>query len=1407
MVGFFYRIVPALCLVVLFGGGLAYALSDQARLMVRILPPLLLDEDGAVDYYALAVSPVVVAPRTSRARAESIYEVKIPIGRTIPAGGTISLLFPSGFQFSKTCSTPLVTPENEDINGSSPGTVSIASLYCNGPIFRITVTLEGSAQERDYVHFFLQGIINANTLFSSVAATEYTVGIETRDANNELLGLTTSLPFFLTPAGNQSISGAMFNDNGAGLFGFARDGIKSGSEPALPGVQVCLGGANGSQCSMTDERGEYVFVDLSDGYYSVFVPPLTSGAVVGGPFYVDVQLSNYANRANLNFAFVPSERTITVTVSSIPAGADLDVFASGDGGHVIRELVWNGSQTRTIDLPVSDGAWSVGVEPLFLKDPSLGSSGISSVSFSQPQSQQITVSGDGVYAASFPLRSTEKNIFGKIVDGKGGGIPNVFVLARPSVLNADFSKEVATKTRVDGSFELKVASGQYMVEASMPGMPPVKGVDVTVRDDTENQAEDGNATADIYSKGVLIVNDGDGGSDNLIIVVAKGERAISGRVLDESGGPIAYGYVSAEEIDESGQSIGAFVESPTDSAGSFTLFVFDGRWKVRAVASGYGEIPSKAAVVSGKNLVNQDMRVSVANLGVVKGAITKGGKAVSGAFVSIYGPAGGNSATTDTNGMYSVRVKAGSGYVIDANVVGAGRISPIENVTVGAGATINNQDFIIETSGTIKVTIPGVTDALVDVHDVSGGGDSTSLNPTPGEYSLLVPAGIYTVTAQSTQFGTLGERKNVQVQAGKVSTISFYPPSSFAVTGKIVSSASACVGGATISVVDVINGRAVEDTTDSAGVYSLVLSSGTYALTAAKPGCVDVSLPASFIVTNKPKAIDDRRLEQATASVSGRVLLSDRNVTMETKVVAESSTGSIRSASVNVAALTGKNYTIDLLPGTWKIFSRADGYESSKHTVVIDAEKTLNMTLAAISGYVATERVMTPIAPARGGIVKNNDAGTKFAVVIPAGALGSSSDSGSISTKVTTAVVAKTATAEVVGGKGIEITPKDSSGKPITTLAGGGGNAKITVPYSKGDVAALGIDEKRMMLAVWSEDKQQWTSFSTVVDTVNATLSGVPPHFSVFAPIVPSAPAAPPAQAEPEASQESFGIGSAPAPGTVLPSPAAPLVRQEALEQGKNDRAEEKEEIIMRVTEPSVVFGSTVVKDEGSVEKDVKETVENDSTQQAQVKTIKPRFPIRRVALAQQTDTKKTRLSDQVQQPQSTKASTQQAAVQQKQPELFEISIAVWDEYRSVDVGGTVAIRGEVIKSASEKEIIPLHFTVQTTSGRVIADMSENMTIGRRAVFEKIFTLTDDMRAGYYTVTVDASYRGDSVSSSDNFQIKEQLVAMPNPRTEPQSLPDTRQNVPLAVGLLSFVVAIIVGVFVLALRTIGKLLH
>lgn len=1092
---------------------------------------------GQVDFFTSGTEPIMVMPDSQIAGATSQYRGEFKAGTSIPDGGKIILTFPSGFSFvadggTKECQDKLDQFDNNDINGPSAGVITF-TLACDSQARTVTLTTSGAATvANDFLHLKLQGIINS-TVPKDFTTGGYTVDIKTFNASNSLLESKTSMPFFLATPGTQSISGFVFNDTN-------KNDTKDLGETGVDAVTVCLGGPMvGFNCVATDSTGAYSFGQLSNGFYNVGIPPITSTAVsvVGGSMFRDVNLTGGLNASGVNFGLKVATETISVTVSGGPASEKVDVGAfnpynTSQGGFTMRELTLDGAGAGSVSLPATIGKWQVNIMPWMPKTPGAPPPP-PEFKFLPPQPKEVSITtANQTVSVTFTLQTTNRTVKGKVIDGSNAGIPNAYVNARPAtfteggVFGGGFSQ-----TRSDGTFELKVVNGSYIVEAHMPGMPSPEPVQVTVQDNTG--ASDGNATADVYANGALV------GSAGITLKIAKADRSIAGRVLDESGNAIAYAFVNAEKVDpnNTGIFLGHFVGSPTDSSGNYILYVSDGTYKLRAFAPGFGDLGQKTVVVSGSSLSGQNFQASASDFGTVSGTVFEdtngdgvkqsGENAINGANVFAFGPNGGNGTVsgkdpiTGVEGSYSLKVRAGTGYNIEGFIPGKGPLASTGagNFAVTASATVTRH-LTLAGTGTITVTISGVTEAFVDARDSSGRGFGSGSN-TSGVYTLTLPAsssGItYTVRAHSPKHGPIGSQ-SVTLSANGSASVTFSAGTLFTVSGTVSSTAVACKEGVSLFLSDPDNGRHAGGASDVNGAFSIQVPNGTYNLVANKSGCVDNANPAKVVVNGANVSTGtNRTMTAADSSITGRVTLSGSNVITPTFVFADNGSGKYVVDEVDTSATgTNNNYTLSLTAGTWTVKARSDGSESTSVSVTVTAGGTVtqNLTLSAISGYTIREAKPFNIKPSQGGTVKNTDISSNFEVNIPSGALGSSSNDATVSTKEKTSVVdPPTDSIDILGDKAIEVTPTDASGNKITTLAGSSGaSATLIIPYSEADIPA-GTDESKLLCGVWEDQKQIWEALPTTVDTTNNTLTCSTTHFSDFAPMAPiggsSAPATP----------------------------------------------------------------------------------------------------------------------------------------------------------------------------------------------------------------------------------------------------------------------------------------------------------
>ncbi len=1068
---------------------------------------------GTVDYAAMWESPVEIMPERGIAGQTSRYRVTFEPTQAIPSGGQIMLDMPkaAGMDLSNAAAVGVGQSfANTDLNGlydANQTTPTIASVSASGNL--IIVTTGGAAiAANDLVSFELEGIVNP-TIPRDYTTTGYVAKIKTKNDSGVLLESLSAMPFFINAAGSRSVSGTVFNDNGAGA-GTAGNNVQDGSESGIEGVEVWLDGPSGFYSAYTDGSGDYTFSSLLDGSYGVSLAMVSS--TIGGSSYVPTcgwehANVNGGNATNKDLAMRGTTQELTVNISGGPASAKVDVRAfnsssSCGGGDNVREVTLNGSGAGSATMPVYEGEWEVIIEPWM---PKFGNAEfmMPDYDFSIPKPQAVTVASAGnPDAIAFALKTSNQTINGQVQDGSDNGIANVFIVARPAKAfdtsgnDLDVSSSYS-QTQADGSFNLNVNPGMWLIEAHGKGIPSAAPMQVEVYADTGNSGTDNNANADVYVDGALVTAMG-----GITIKLAKAGQVIQGKILDENGNAID-GFVWADMVDESGNVTAPGPGTPTDD-GTYALYVESGGYEVKAHAPGYGEFAAVAVnVVDGEDSTGVNFQADTADFGTVTGQVTKNGTAVSGAHVFIFGQNGGNMGVTDDSGNFSLNVNAGAGYTIEGFVPGSGPLSPLTSVTVTAGQTNSGNNLSMGATGTIEVTLGA--DYFVSAFDSSGLGDGTNKRVS-GKYTLTLPAGTYTLRAFHPAQGEV-LNKSVTVTAGETTAESPTEATTYAVTGRILVSGSNA-SGATVLFIDEDNGRvvtAVSDTTSGASDNtSASLPDGTYKVLSTKAGYVDDADAETVTVSGGATTFTSRTLELAAAAVAGSVTLNSANTTVETRVVATNG-DKIVVADVDTTENSGDNYSLKLTNGTWTLKARGDGYESAETVVVVSGgspdQSDVDFTLSAISGYTAVEAKVASVTPSVGGVVKNDDLGDDFALNLNANNLGSDSSAGSVKTKKNAALI-DTASGSVLGGFGYSITPLDANGNKITDVSGTE-QPTITLPIDTSAVSSASADKDKLQIGVWDTSLNDWTLLATTVDSTNNTMTASVPHFSDFAPIIP----------------------------------------------------------------------------------------------------------------------------------------------------------------------------------------------------------------------------------------------------------------------------------------------------------------
>ena len=1086
-------------------------------------------DDAAENADIKTFMPISVWPMNQTTGKTTNYHINFPTTQALATGGKIVLTFPSSFDISDamlaTDSNEKLYFFNQDINGSGAtltsgstfnpsGKVQISAVLANNQTKTITLTLavsdgngctlssagafnanctdnntSSTTMPYDFLDFELSGIKNGEA--ASIDWEENTGGYQVEIATKNVAGKTLegpikSMRFDIKKAGSGSISGKVT----------ATDGTTS-----VLGARVFLDSPLAGHLETTsDASGNYSFTQLPlatttnawDGWYYVWVEAPQDSDYFGGQG-VEVQLnsSNTTSTGN-NVKLSSASNTITFTIThtgNTLDGQDVSIWAAGNNGWKEKKVTLDADGSTNTTMKVSAGMWDFGVMP-YMEASAFGG-GAGETDFIPPRPVQKNISG--ATAISFDLASASLTISGSVTDGTSG-LANVNVYAyTPS--GEGFGGHATTTS--DGSYSIKVQSGTYTVGAFMPGLPsiPEKTIFLTVN------------TSGVNFK------------------LVKSESKITGSVTDGTNA-IQYASVNAWTSD------GKFASAMTDGQGSYSLFVDPGTWSVDVFAPGYGKLEPASGVTTSNLSVTQGTTQSGINFSVaqatyylISGQVKDGsGNGIANVFVATDevtysgGVTGdftgnGNEAKTDSNGNFSIKVKAnesGKRYKLHAWHPEYGDINP-DSTTPLDVSSVNStgNDFNLPTKRTMTISIlngdqleDGDIDirvAFVELHstinDFGNKKKFKDIDLTAGDNTNIGTIDVqqgngYTATMHIPGVGefdgTLSSNESFAISAN--GTIEFdlgldTGGTVLTFTGTIEDGSTSALEDAWVSVQNTETLEIFGTASNSSGDYSIKVPAGTYKLRVDKP---NYKSPTSVSLS----ADDAGRTLTMTASsstITGTIYKSDgATVAAYAYVWAEEVDG---DGWTGTEADENGAYSLPVPAGTtWDVFARNDKGSSGSVSDIVGGATGKNITLSSTlagASYIAEEPKVEPMTPADGGVMDDSD-NTGVKLNIPANALGTGGNPGQIKASETTAIP-KTETSQPLGGVGKEITATDSDGKPITNL-----NSDITIDlvYKKSEVEAFtgadntatlnGLEElSTFQNAYWDSTTQNWNTLSS----------------------------------------------------------------------------------------------------------------------------------------------------------------------------------------------------------------------------------------------------------------------------------------------------------------------------------------
>jgi len=1108
--------------------------------------------------------PVNIRPSSSFINASSTYAFELPLTKQINAGGTIVITFPSSSDFGLCCiattstKNPFLAQQNSDINGPGAGTIGIKTVTANAGPKTITLTLDTatrseSGDAHDFLSFSLADMKNPS-IPKGIDSSGYSLDIKSKSSSGLLLESFNANPVYIG-GGSQ----------GGGATTQIR-GTVTGDSGNLEGVLIHLmSPQTGPQDATTASDGTYSFTDIPVGsqfltnnfgggseYYlftDPFVDPTnTATDFFGNTMPTPVQATS-TSLITRDFDLTPTSAAINFTVnlsaaaSTFTTAETVDVFAGGPGQFIVRTITpgtatLTNSNLTTIPIPQVNGFWGIGIGPAMPKGTGGGFSGPPPApNWSAPRPIEVTVSGcpsacattvggTATTSNNFTITTADKTIAGVLKDGSGNAVANAMVFAY-SGANGNGNH---AQTSTTGVFQVKVVEGSYIVGAFVPGMGKSKEIPVVVA-----------------SNGDVFVNGSQTASASFTLIMTKPSYTITGQVTD---GTNAIGNASVFAYQTNGFG---HADAITDSStGNYTMYVDSGTWKVSSFIPGFGPMAEQTVIVAGANQSDINFApASNANFSLYTGNIyddanndnifATSTEGLVGAVIRLSGTNGVNEGVSGAQGAFSVRVPAGSGYTLtDIFMPGYGRIAPLDNSGANIGtlnltASSTNNYIRVPKRNTITVNIKDsdgnlvvVPKAFIDLFNTTTKQGShveltnassttilvaTGTSPTIRAFVQGVPPANISVASDGAGTSVTSGIVTVDNTTEAVKVVLNTATASLStIQGSVYHTAAESgneLADAWIQFIDDTNGVSFGTQATSSGGYSVKAANGTYSVIVAKSGYVGPTQTLTITGDTTENFI----LSPASQTISGTVTAGGSSAS-NAFVRAEKVGGGQAITQTN----TSGAFTLNVTGGSWKVFAAADGYAEGAAAGNPIASGTTGVTVAltttvSLQSKLATSNTFTDTSA---GTFSDSTVGVN--VELDSNSLGAAGNSSYITAKETSNFP-NTASVNIVANKAKDISAF-SGGSQIKNLQSGK-TATIDLTYTKAELAETSIDTTtevaNLKVVVYSEDKQEWESLSTVAtylatdgttvaspasdlsDVATIKFTAVSTHFSTYA--------------------------------------------------------------------------------------------------------------------------------------------------------------------------------------------------------------------------------------------------------------------------------------------------------------------
>lgn len=1080
------------------------------------------------DQFALGQADVAIPFNPIAGADSNVFQLRFTPGVAVQNGDVVSLTFADGTSLSS-AAIDTQSPFYNDLNQFAAGTVTSTGISVLNGLNTASITLgvSGSPSANDPLTIDLKKIVNP-LVPKSPQTGGYTVGIKLVRSGVTIAN-KTSMPYFITSGGSNTltvdiVAGSSTSSPASGANGTV---YVHGGGPGGP-MDKKLTLSNGDISAVDGTGGSSIsYTNLPDGCYFVGTDPfvtLGSSDYFGQMSPESVCLNSGESKTKwLLLSPASGGSTATLTVKMVDSngdpynfgGKDIDIFAGGPNKFVVKTITnVSTAETNGYQLKLNaDGHWFVGMGPAMPKG--LSSSKPVSLGVTPPPSVDIVVKNiattpvlatslttlpSGVSysngVVTFTFASADKTISGTVKDASGNGLANVEVFVHQQGLGSS----IFTQTNASGTFSLSVSDyGNYEIGAQSGGIPStVKNIEL------RNES------------GLKIYMDGKDVTNSLNLTLKKAAYTISGKVLSSGSDGIAYAPVIA--VDANGNS----VFGQTGSDGSYTLFVDNGTWNVRA------ELPpsktdacgsfTKTVTVSGSSQSSQNITSSNDSCSTLSGTVTVNSTNLTNVplFIEQWDnvnnrPAGGvrKNTATDSSGAYSVKLGNGD-YRIGTWDPTYGELSATTTVS---GNTTKN--ITVGALQDITFNFTGGTSAMNAFVELKNSTDSNKrstrqINGLNSVSTFSVPSGS-TYNYFVNVFG-IGNY-NGTVAAGSSATINLGSSSDFiTVTGTVYVDSTTTTGKSGVLVNFTNSTTTVSAVTDDNGEYSIKLKAGTYSVADSLSGYVPTQGTNVSFTTNTAAydfggaSADQVSLKTAGFTIEGTVNNSSAAAMSEGYVWASNASSTVVTAQIN----TDGSYSLPVTAGVWTIKAvgplHAETTKSGAVTITSASQTGVNFQLTADLTNVPTSTTGM-VAASTGGSI-NDSAASGIKLTAGAGVL----DTGSGDVTVN---MEKNFTApDTANFKPLDHAVFSISASGDSAIKDLSGNAEIQIDFSSLTIPD-GVATSSLKLAYYSPERGDYVPVEGgfTVDTSTQKITGLVDHFTDFViaytPLSSSTPSAP----------------------------------------------------------------------------------------------------------------------------------------------------------------------------------------------------------------------------------------------------------------------------------------------------------